>query len=100
MSKEEKESERNAAKVGMQKYTLNMSDEVHKYHSLNDKHRKINKKKNQDEIKRTKENNKGKGNMRRLGQKSPDTYIPRGKKNIPEDTDWKAFLFKNEKTKN
>ena len=37
--------------------------------------------------------------MRRLRQKSPDTYIPRGKKNIPEDTDWKAFISKSEKTK-
>ena len=99
MSKEEKESERNAAKVGMQEYRLNMSDEEYKYHSLNDKHRKRNKKKNQDEIKRTKENIKAKESMRRLRQKSPDTYIPRGKKNIPEDTDWKAFISKSEKTK-
>ena len=45
MSKEEKESERNAAKIGMQEYRLNMSDEEYKYHSLNDKHRKRNKKK-------------------------------------------------------
>ena len=55
-------------------------------------------KKNQDEIKRTKENIKAKESMRRLRQKSPDTYIPRGKKNIPEDTDWKAFISKSEKT--
>ena len=97
MSKEEKEVERNGAKVRMQEYRLNMSDEEYKYQSLRDKHRKRNKKKNEDEINRTEKNFKAKESMRRLRQTLPDTYIPRGKQNIPEDVDWKAFFSKNEK---
>ena len=99
MTLEQKEIKKNKARLGMEKYRDELSDEWIEYNKICDKHRKRKQRKNYDADKQSEVNFKSKMAMRTFRKNFPDTYIPRSSRNMLEDQDWSIFFEKGEKNK-
>ena len=99
MTDEKKDEERSKNRLRMQKYRLEKSKEECEYDNIVEKHRKRKEREARDDEKRMKDNLRAKNSMNQFRENLPSKYIPRVKKNLTEEEDWKTFAGSNQKSK-
>ena len=99
MTDEKKDEERLKNRLRMQKYRLEKSKEECEYDNIVEKHRKRKEREGRDDEKRMKENLRAKNSMNQFRENLPSKYIPRVKKNLTEEEDWKTFAGSSQRSK-